>query len=785
MNWALFQNSLLVAGSATLLAMVFGFAAALWLSGLDAGWRARWLGVAIVAMAFPPFLVTNCWIYYLGQAGVWHSWLPLNIYTTPGTIWILALLTWPISLLAVLGAWRRLEAPQLECDPAVTGWTLIRGLLLPIARGSLVQAAMLTFALTLNNFSVPAILQTKVFPAEVWLNFNTNFDTPAALRMSWPMIVVPIVLLAWFRRREVAWPRLQGAVSAELFRRQLGAGWFRMGAVVTVAVSLLSVGLPLFQLASAQRTWTELPESIAAGKMALWHSVFLAVVSATICVALGLLSPRAPWPVGFALWLPFLTPGVLMGIGLIAAFNHHYTLAFYHSVGIVILAYCIRYLAFGWNGISHAVRAGDPELADAARIEGASAWQMFRHVHWPQISAQLAGVWYVVFLLCLWDVESIVLVVPPGGETLALRVFNLLHYGHNPQVNSICLALLAVAAAPLVLWRLGRLVFQYVRPASVAVVLAGITLLTGCSEDTSNQRGLQSKFFSRVEVIGERGVAVGQFNKPRSVAVDHHDNLYVVDMTGRVQKFSPDGQYLLDWRMHKEDPGKVKGEPKGMGTDNDGNIIVVEPHYQRLSLYNPDGTRLEIWGERGTDPGKFIMPRAVAIDSKGNYWVPEYSEVERVQVFSGKDKKLLQVIGQAGTENGNFNRAEGICVDAQDQVYVCDSCNHRIQVFSPEGKFIRAYGHAGSGLGELSYPYDIRIDKAGRQYVCEFGNSRIQVFDANDKPLEIIGGPGSEPGQFANPWSIAFDSQENLYVADSQNHRVQKLIRRREVAELK
>ncbi len=52
--------------------------------------------------------------------------------------------------------------------------------------------------------------------------------------------------------------------------------------------------------------------------------------------------------------------------------------------------------------------------------------------------------WYLIFLLCLWDVESMILVVPPGGETLALRVFNLLHYGHNAQVNALCL-LLAVA----------------------------------------------------------------------------------------------------------------------------------------------------------------------------------------------------------------------------------------------------------------------------------------------------------------------------------------------------
>jgi len=141
----------------------------------------------------------------------------------------------------------------------------------------------------------------------------------------------------------------------------------------------------------------------------------------------------------------------------------------------------------------------------------------------------------------------------------------------------------------------------------------------------------------------------------------------------------------------------------------------------------------------------------------------------------------MRSFGRAGTGPGEFNRPEGLCVDAQDRVYVADSCNHRIQIFSRDGQFIRAYGKAGAGKGELSYPYDICVDDAGRQYVCEFGNSRIQIFDANDQPLEIIGGPGVAPGRFSNPWGVALDSAGNLYVADSQNHRVQKLIRRQSI----
>ena len=419
------------------------------------------------------------------------------------------------------------------------------------------QAAVLTFVLALNNFAVPAILQVKVFPAEVWVNFNTTFNTAAALQLSWPMVLMPLLLLVWFRRSAVAWPRVEGPVPARLFRRQLGAGWFRLCGVVTVLVSLVAVGLPIFQLISTNRTWSELPGALAAGQAAIWNSFSFAAASATLCIVLGLVGWR--WPVGLALWLPFLVPGVLLGIGLIALFNQPFLSAFYQSAGMVIVAFGIRYLALGWNGAAHALRTVDRDLTDAARLGGASRWQMLRHVQWPQISAQIVAVWYIIFLLCLWDVESMVLIVPPGGETLALRIFNLLHYGHNTQVNALCLALLGLAIAPLVLWRVARWMAEWRRGGVAAALLLLAAVFTGCSQNNAREQAIESKIFSRVQIIGTRGKGVGEFNKPRSVAVDAQDNLYVVDMTGRVQKFSPDGKFLLSWQMPQTDIGKPKG----------------------------------------------------------------------------------------------------------------------------------------------------------------------------------------------------------------------------------
>jgi ABC-type Fe3+ transport system permease subunit/DNA-binding beta-propeller fold protein YncE len=781
MSWTLLQNSLLFSGLATALALICGVAAALFLSGLAGTGRVAGLGVAAGALALPPFVATNCWLDLLGQAGAWRAWLPLNVYSLPAAAGVMALLLWPVSALLTFGAWQKLDPALFEADPRLRGGRLLRGLLLPAAAPALAQAAVLTFVLALNNFAVPAILQVKVFTAEIWLRFSTNFDYAGALAASVPVLAAPVLLLLWLSRRDVAWPRWQAQLPATVFRHGLGPAWFSVATALALAVALLAVALPLSRLAGDPRTWTQLAPALAAGGSAVAASAFLAAATATLVVAVGAATRHLP--LGGVAWLLFLTPGVLLGIALIWLLNRPPLAALYRGAGVVLLALGLRYLALGRQGAALAAQSVDRDLADAARLYGARGWRFFRLVLWPQAAPALAASWYLVYLLCLWDVETLVLILPPGWETLALRVFNLLHYGHNPQVNALCLVLLALAVLPPLLWAAGRALRRGLaaRPAPrpgatpAGALLAGLALVgTGCAPAPAADARLDSRFFSQVELLGGRGRGPGQFNKPRSLTVDRDDNLYVVDMTGRVQKFAPDGTYLLAWQMPETDLGK----PKGLGVDAAGGVIVVEPHYARVNHFTPTGTLVRQWGERGINAGQLTMPRAVAVNRHGEIWICEYTAVDRVQRFSPDGARGLAGFGRWGGGPGEFNRPEGLAVDAADRLYVADSCNHRVQVFAPDGTFLRAYGRAGTGPGELSYPYDVRVDAQGHQFVCEFGNSRIQVFDAQDRPLEVIGGPGAAPGRFSNPWSIALDSHGNLYVADAGNHRVQKLVRR-------
>ncbi|HTL17801.1 MAG TPA: hypothetical protein VL793_11225, partial [Patescibacteria group bacterium] len=366
MTWRLLCNSLFVGAFTTFLAVGLGFGTALWLGCLPSRWRSLFFGAAIVALAFPPFLVTNCWLHFLGRAGVWRQWLPMDIFSLGGTIWVLTLLLWPLPLLLVWSSWSRLEPAQLESDMQVRGWHLIKYLLFPLAQDALVFGSLLTLVLALNNFSVPAILQVKVLPAEMWIRFNTEFDTVGALRAGYPLLIAPLLLLAWFLKREIPWPHREPSVSSEVFRRQLGSSWFWLSGVCACAALTCAAVLPLIQIMAAPRTWTELPGAIAAGQGAIWNSFWYATVAATLVLVAGLmlatrfgmgigtgksrevgLEPkhhssglyrflraglRLSWAGG---WLVFLTPGVVLGIALIHAFNHAWSSLFYQSAWIV------------------------------------------------------------------------------------------------------------------------------------------------------------------------------------------------------------------------------------------------------------------------------------------------------------------------------------------------------------------------------------------------------------------------------------------------------------------
>jgi DNA-binding beta-propeller fold protein YncE len=302
------------------------------------------------------------------------------------------------------------------------------------------------------------------------------------------------------------------------------------------------------------------------------------------------------------------------------------------------------------------------------------------------------------------------------------------------------------------------------RLAPLATCLLTLTL-TGCLDSTNP---------GEPELVwGKKGIARGSVVKPRAIAIDANDELYLVDMTGRIQVYDSGGNYLRGWRT----PTTVNGRPTGLTIAKNGRLLVPDTHYYRVLVYEPDGRLVEeatLGGTAGRGPGEFGWVTDVVEDSAGNWYVSEYGDNDRIQKFSPEGEFLLQWGGH-GEELGQFRRPQSMAVDDQDRIWVADACNHRIQVFDNQGKLVKHWGREGSAPGDLYYPYGIILDDEGHVYVCEYGNQRVQKFTTEGKSLATWGAPGHGPGQLHNPWAIAFDSEGRLHVLDSNNHRVQRV----------
>jgi len=272
-------------------------------------------------------------------------------------------------------------------------------------------------------------------------------------------------------------------------------------------------------------------------------------------------------------------------------------------------------------------------------------------------------------------------------------------------------------------------------------------------------------------VWGQQGQSAGRLQKPRAMAIDRQDHVYIVDMTARIQVFTTDGQLLRHWQT----PASELGKPSGLSIGRDGNLLVADTHYARVLVYSPEGELLQtVGGVSGSRPGEFGFVTDAVQDVEGNFYVSEYGDYDRVQKIS-PDGQFISQWGGHGAEPGQFRRPQNLAVDAQGNIWVADACNHRIQAFDTDGNLLKVWGTEGSGPGQLRYPYDLEFDDQGRLWVIEFGNHRVQVFSPDGQSLGCYGTHGRRRGQFHNPWALALDSNDTVYVLDTYNHRVQRL----------
>ena len=174
--------------------------------------------------------------------------------------------------------------------------------------------------------------------------------------------------------------------------------------------------------------------------------------------------------------------------------------------------------------------------------------------------------------------------------------------------------------------------------------------------------------------------------------------------------------------------------PDTLAIGPDGNLYVTDLS-QRVTVISPAGTVLRRWGKPGTSPGQFRFIPAnptVPTDVQGN-----------------------------------------VAIGPDGRVYVSDSGNARVQVFTTQGRFIRQFGSFGSKKGQFLRPLSLAVDNAGDVYVGDDQAETLAKFSASGNVIWTIGGSASsDPDLTGHFHFTSFDTHGRLVIVNDDQQRV-------------
>jgi streptogramin lyase len=184
------------------------------------------------------------------------------------------------------------------------------------------------------------------------------------------------------------------------------------------------------------------------------------------------------------------------------------------------------------------------------------------------------------------------------------------------------------------------------------------------------------------------------FNQPLFIAQDSAGNVYVSDsLRHRILKFDSNRMFVDEWGKGAGEEGTADGEfklPYGVAVDSNADVYVVDRGNHRVQKFSSLGAHLATWGAPGSGPGEFNLPQGIAVDSFDDVYVAD-TKNHRIQKFTQDSAEPANYIwvtqlgttATAGDAPGEFSDPVGVGLDSEDNLYVTELSNHRVQKFAP------------------------------------------------------------------------------------------------------
>lgn len=444
------RNSLLLASGATALCLAMGVPLAFLIARTEF-WGRKLLGVIyLLPVLIPPYVHAIVWMR-LEQAV--RPFFDLQVHGLGGAMWVLAMAYYPFVTLMTLSGLNSVDRSLEEASLLQRGkWLTLSRVTLPLSSPHIVSGAIFVCVFSIMDFAVPDMLRVQTYPVEIFVQFSAFYDEGAAVLLSLPLVAVASLLMMlqrWVMKdRSYVSPSSGRSGVLRLDPAGLEVPLFGF-CLLLVTLSGLVPMLVLFYIAGH---WSKiLPIGLTSlGSMA--YSLMLAALGALATVLLA-------FPISYLLWrsrgkissllslavfIPFMVPATTFGIGLIRVWNRPLAELVYGSSLIIVLGYTARFLPFAAVAIHSGLKQISPSLEEVACLAVPGWGRRVRKILLPLLRPSLVGSFFVVFVLSLGEIGTTLLVIPPGRETIPIRIYNLMHYGADQMVAGLCLIMMGL-----------------------------------------------------------------------------------------------------------------------------------------------------------------------------------------------------------------------------------------------------------------------------------------------------------------------------------------------------
>lgn len=283
--------------------------------------------------------------------------------------------------------------------------------------------------------------------------------------------------------------------------------------------------------------------------------------------------------------------------------------------------------------------------------------------------------------------------------------------------------------------------------------------------DGEQARGTLRRLFDAITGLDSADAPRVELQRPIAGMADERGRIYVTDMSRQaVFVFDTVAGELNVWNNAH---GVTSfAAPVGIAAGREGEVLVADAELALVARLDAAGNPKGTIGK-----GMLKRPTGVARDpARGLVYVAD-THAHDVKVFDDSGA-LVEVIGRRGERPGEFNFPTHLAF-ARGELYVTDSMNSRVQVFSAEGELLkRELGARGLYVGNLVRPKGVAVDNEGHVYVVEGYYDHLLVFGHDGEFLLPIGGTGADAGRFYLPSGVWVDARNRVFVADMFNGRV-------------